>query len=151
MSMIKTLLNSCERLLLGTLISDIETGVEHLRSEHFKLTLSNIKRGNGLRLASGPVRANLQPITYLLYSLHNGYCFNFLPLTFFQWAFSGISYITLRIVQYLHFLNPNEDAANIKLHTKLDSLKRNKHHFLSTKRSVPRKNRNWNILFLWAG
>ena len=33
----KTLFNSCERLLLGTLILDIDIGVEYLRSEQIVL------------------------------------------------------------------------------------------------------------------
>ena len=36
----KTLFNSCERLLLGTLILDIDIGISGVRSEQISMTLS---------------------------------------------------------------------------------------------------------------
>ena len=58
--------NSCERLLLGTLILDIKAGDRNLRSDH-KSDLIQHQTGNGLRHASGPVRSNLPPITYIVF------------------------------------------------------------------------------------
>ena len=45
---IKHCFNSCERLLLGTLVSYIDIEAEYLRSEHICLTLTNTKRGTDL-------------------------------------------------------------------------------------------------------
>ena len=60
----KTLLNSCERLLLGTLISDIELELSTLDRNTQIWPYATLK-GNQLRHASGPVRSNLPPVTYI--------------------------------------------------------------------------------------
>ena len=62
--------NSCERLLLGTLISDIEIGVEHLRSEHINLTLSNTKRGMDLGTLVVPLDQTFHPLNVFSGSLN---------------------------------------------------------------------------------
>ena len=57
-SFIKTLFNSCERLLLGTLILEIKAGDRNHKSD-----LIQYQTGNGLRHASGPVRlTNVTPL-----------------------------------------------------------------------------------------
>ena len=58
----KTLFNSCVRLLSGTLISDIDIGVEYLRSEHTNLTLSNTKRGTDLGTLVVPFDQTFHPL-----------------------------------------------------------------------------------------
>ena len=57
--MLIKLFNSCERLLLGTLFSDIEAP----KIGTHQSDLIQHKTGNRLRHASGPVRANLPPVT----------------------------------------------------------------------------------------
>ena len=56
------LFNSCERLVFGTLISDIVMGVEHLRSEYINLTLSNTKQGTDLGVVVVPFEQTFYPL-----------------------------------------------------------------------------------------
>ena len=60
----KTLIYSCERLLLGTLISDIEIRIEYLRLEHINLTLSNTTRRMDLGTLVVPFDQTFYPLHY---------------------------------------------------------------------------------------